>query len=56
MKGVEHVPSMKDKTSAHRVLVGKPAGKRPHEKLWRRRKDSIKNGSSRNGIGRYGLN
>jgi hypothetical protein len=37
MRGVKHVACMKDKTGTHRVLVGKPAGKRPHEKLMHRR-------------------
>ena len=33
---------MRDKRGAHKVLVGKPAGKGPHEKLRCRRKNSIK--------------
>ena len=47
---------MRDKRGAHKVLVGKPTEKRPHEKLRRRRKDNTKNGSSTSGMGSHGLN
>jgi len=40
---------------AHRVLVGKPEGKRPLGRPRRRWKNNIKNGSSRSGMRGQGL-
>ena len=38
---VGHVAHMGDGTGAYRVLVGKPEGKRPHVRCWRRWENDI---------------
>jgi hypothetical protein len=38
---VGHVARMEQRTGAYRVLVGKPEGKRPHGRPWRRWEDDI---------------
>ena len=42
--------SMGDRIGAYRILVGRPEGKRPLGRHWRRWKDNLKNGSSRSGV------
>ena len=42
MGWAEHVARMGESIGVHRVLVGKPEGKRPLRKQRRRRKDNIK--------------
>jgi hypothetical protein len=37
-----HVARMGARTGAYRVLVGKPEGKRPLRRTWRRLKDKVK--------------
>ena len=42
MRWAGHVPSMEEGRGVHKVLVGKPEGKRPLERLRRRWEDNIK--------------
>jgi hypothetical protein len=55
MKWAGHVARMEDRRGTHKVLVGRPEGKRQLERPRRRWEDDIKNGYSRSGIGRHGL-
>jgi hypothetical protein len=42
MRWAEHVARMEEERGVHRVLVGKPEGKRPLERLRRRWEDNIR--------------
>jgi hypothetical protein len=42
MRQAEHVEHIRESRGGYRVLVGKPEGKRPLRKSWRRWEDNIK--------------
>ena len=50
-----HVARMEEGRGVHKVLVGKPEGKRPLGRPRRRWEDNIKMGSSGSGKGLWGL-
>ena len=55
MRWAGHVARMGEERGVHRVLVGKPEGKKPLGKPRRRWEDNIKNGSSGSRRGLWGL-
>jgi hypothetical protein len=55
MRWAEHVARMGEDKGVHRVLVGKPEGKRPLEKRRRRWEDNIKMDLQEVGGGSWGL-
>jgi hypothetical protein len=55
MRWAEHVPHMKKRAEAYRILVEKPEVKRPLGRPTQRSENDIKNGSSRSGMEGHGL-
>ena len=55
MRWAGHVARMGEDRGVHRVLVGKPEGKRPLGRLRRRREDNIKMDLQGTGLGGHGL-
>jgi hypothetical protein len=55
MRWAGHVARLREKRNAYGILVGKPEGKRPLERLGSRWVDNIKMDLKRDRMGWYGL-